>query len=601
MSYQVIARKWRPQTFREVVFQEHISRTLQNSITGGRVSHAYLFSGPRGVGKTTMARILSKALNCETGMTPEPCNRCNNCLEITDGSSFDVIEIDGASNRGIEDIRELRENVNFAPVKSRYKVYIIDEVHMLTREAFNALLKTLEEPPPHIVFMFATTEVHQIPETILSRCQKFYFKKIPLEPVVEHLRRIVEKEGLRISDRALYPIARSGGGSMRDAQSLLDQVISFSDQKKGDGPAEISELDALAILGIVPVESYITLARGIADLDAPLLIEEVNRVVSLGVDIPRYAEGFIEILRTLRLIKNGITVQEVLGLSDEEKGELRQTAERFHDEELGLMFRIADELQSSIRYSTNERINLEMALLDMVTAKKTPSIAGIVARLEEEGGGNSQAKTGYGGAAPPAKRGGPANDSREENKPAGPVNDSREETKKGGPVNGPRKEKKQDGARKAGSLEEAWRDFLASISETKKYLHLILQPAKAVFGERSLTITYAEGTDQGYYSRILNQNNIRFIRDEISARMGSEIEVKIGIAQSPAPGSDTPPEEKSPNDMNVPDEAGEIPPPEDEMMKKPEIAGFEKTRPNPTVEKIKELFHGEIIEKGDSK
>jgi len=258
-----------------------------NSIVKGRISHAYCFSGPRGVGKTTMARILAKALNCEKGPTPHPCGVCDNCREIRTSSSFDVIEIDGASNNSVEDIRELRENVNFAPVKSKYKIYIIDEVHMLSTAAFNALLKTLEEPPPHIVFIFATTEVHKIPDTILSRCQKFFFKRIPVEPIVRQLRVIADREGFRISDRALYPVARAAEGSMRDAQSLLDQVISFSD-RSAEGGDEIGEEDALAILGIVPLESHVRLLESIARCDTPSALEEFNRVVTLGVDIPRY-------------------------------------------------------------------------------------------------------------------------------------------------------------------------------------------------------------------------------------------------------------------------------------------------------------------------
>ena len=233
MSYQVIARKWRPQTFDEVVYQDHVSRTIRNSIKNGRIAHAYLFSGPRGVGKTTMARIVAKSLNCVNGPTSTPCGKCENCVEIRRGVSFDVIEIDGASNNGIDNIRELRENVNFAPAKSRYKIYIIDEVHMVTTAAFNALLKTLEEPPAHIIFIFATTEIHKIPDTILSRCQKYFFKKIPVDVVVAHLASIVEKEGYRVSQGALYPVARIADGSMRDAQSLLDQVISFSGAAEG--------------------------------------------------------------------------------------------------------------------------------------------------------------------------------------------------------------------------------------------------------------------------------------------------------------------------------------------------------------------------------
>jgi len=284
MSYQVTARKWRPQKFEEVVYQDHVSKTLKNSIEKGRVSHAYLFSGPRGTGKTTMARILAKALNCETGPTPSPCGECDNCREIRNSMSFDVIEIDGASNRGVNDIRELRENVNFAPVKAKYKIYIIDEVHMLTKEAFNALLKTLEEPPPHVVFIFATTEAHQVPDTILSRCQKYFFKKIPVDPIVRQLKNIIQHEGYRVSDRALFPIARAAEGSMRDAQSLMDQVISFSDSRKG-GDTEISEMDALSILGIVPVESYAVLLGSIAAADTAAVMAEVHRISIMGADI----------------------------------------------------------------------------------------------------------------------------------------------------------------------------------------------------------------------------------------------------------------------------------------------------------------------------
>lgn len=375
MSYQVIARKWRPRDFDGVIFQEHVSRTIKNSIKNNRVSHAYLFSGPRGVGKTTMARILARALNCENGPTDNPCGICENCKEIREGSSFDVIEIDGASNRGIENIRELRENVNFAPLKSRYKVYIVDEVHMLTKEAFNALLKTLEEPPPHIVFIFATTEIHQIPETILSRCQKYFFKKISIESIVGHLRNIVKAEAFKIDDKALYPIARAADGSMRDAQSLLDQVLSFSD-------GDTSEQDTLSILGIVPLESYIKLLSGIAESQRKKLIDESERVITLGIDIPRYISGFLDVIRAARLLKNGISVQGILGFSDVETAALKHVADKFHDEELSQIFKTGNDLQNDIRFSSNERINLEMALLDMAAVKSMPSLSSIIQKIE---------------------------------------------------------------------------------------------------------------------------------------------------------------------------------------------------------------------------
>ncbi|MBM2838973.1 MAG: dnaX [Deltaproteobacteria bacterium] len=228
MSYLVLARKWRPQVFEDVVGQEHVTRTLQNAIKTGRVAHAYLFTGARGVGKTSAARILAKALNCINGPTPVPCNTCEACREIAGGSSMDVFEIDGASNTGVDDIRELRENIKFPPIKCRYRIYIIDEVHMLSTNAFNALLKTLEEPPPHVIFVFATTDPQKIPVTILSRCQEFDFKRIPALLIQERLKGIAESEKIKITDRGLHIIAREADGGMRDAQSILDQVISFA-------------------------------------------------------------------------------------------------------------------------------------------------------------------------------------------------------------------------------------------------------------------------------------------------------------------------------------------------------------------------------------
>src|SRR5512135_1685968 len=227
MSYQVLARKWRPQVFEEVVGQEHITRTLQNAITSGRLAHAFLFSGPRGVGKTTTARILAKALNCAEGPTPTPCGKCNSCVETAAGTSVDVIEIDGASNRGIEHIRELREAVKYAPVGGKNKVYVIDEVHMLTNEAFNALLKTLEEPPPQVIFIFATTEPQKIPATIHSRCQRYDFRRIVPEQICSRLEHICKQEKVAFEKAALMLIARKAEGSMRDALSLLDQACSY--------------------------------------------------------------------------------------------------------------------------------------------------------------------------------------------------------------------------------------------------------------------------------------------------------------------------------------------------------------------------------------
>jgi DNA polymerase-3 subunit gamma/tau len=243
MAYIVSARKYRPQRFEELVGQEHIASTIKNAIVKNRVGHAYLFSGPRGIGKTSAARIFAKALNCEKGPTPSPCNNCIFCREITEGTALDLVEIDGASNRRVDEIRQLRENVRFVPSSAKYKIYIIDEVHMLTPEAFNALLKTLEEPPEHIVFIFATTEVNKVPQTIRSRCQQFVFKRIAISDIVGVLKGILEDVSMQAEDKALFWIAKNASGSMRDAESILDQMISYSE-------GIIKEEDVFYVLGI---------------------------------------------------------------------------------------------------------------------------------------------------------------------------------------------------------------------------------------------------------------------------------------------------------------------------------------------------------------
>ncbi len=548
MSYQVIARKWRPQTFDEVVYQDHISTTIRNSIKGGRISHAYLFAGPRGVGKTTMARIVAKSLNCATGPTESPCGTCENCLEIRDGRSFDVIEIDGASNRGIENIRELRENVNFTPVKSRYKVYIIDEVHMLTKEAFNALLKTLEEPPPHVVFIFATTEIHQVPETILSRCQKFFFKKMSVDALASHLKRIAGAEGFGIDDTALYAVSRAAEGSMRDAQSLLDQVISFSD-------GHINEESALAILGVVSLESHLNLLRYIAESRAVEAIAETDRVISMGADIPRYAAGILDAIRALRLMKSGVDMKTILGLSPEELSSLNSIRDLFNDEELSVFFRIITDLQRDLRFASNERIHVEMAVMDILAVKTRPSIASI---LEKD---RKHFRLLISRVIPVEKK-----------KPL--TLREPESTPKNLPL-----------PHRPAGIDRTWVELMKSFKGKEALPLHEARRGEAFLRDNVLTLLYPDDVDSSSFSRMLDTEELSAIKEEMTRLTGIEVAVAAPPRRRRISGA----AEKTPG-TELPGDAVMI---EDDM----EQTLLEK---NPMVEKLIELFHGRIIDtKGD--
>src|SRR4029077_18338397 len=298
MSYLVLARKWRPQSFEDIAGQAHIARTLQNAIRTNRIAHAYLFTGVRGVGKTTAARILAKALNCEKGPTPNPCNQCSHCEEITNGTSLDVLEIDGASNRGIDEIRQIIENVRYHPAKCRFKIYIIDEVHQVTKDAFNALLKTLEEPPSFVKFILATTEPHRLPETILSRCQRYDFRRISLKEIVHGLEEIAKKEGLNITEGALVLLAREADGSMRDAQSLLEQVLACAAPEGTKGaPSSVDEVSLQDILGLAERKVLYEISNAVIRGDAKRCIELVAEVVVQGCDVCRLSRDLVEHFR----------------------------------------------------------------------------------------------------------------------------------------------------------------------------------------------------------------------------------------------------------------------------------------------------------------
>jgi DNA polymerase III subunit gamma/tau len=375
MSYLVLARKWRPQTFAEVIGQPHVTRTLHNAVTRNRIAHAYLFCGARGVGKTSVARILAKTLNCLTPVASVPCNTCSNCREITQGNAVDVLEIDGASNRGIDSIRDLRETVRYRPAKSPYKIYIIDEVHMLTAEAFNALLKTLEEPPEHVVFLFATTEPHKIPATILSRCQRFDFRRISTQELVEHLRHITLQEQMGLPEGVLFALAREADGSMRDAQSLLEQILAFSGE-------DLSGAEILDILGIVDRQSVHKVAAAVLDSNARTCLEVVADLYRRGIDSKRFCQQLCDYFRNLLVLATGGQGSEsLLDLPEDEvpvlKGELSKTS----PESLHLIFQMVLKAEEDIRRSSLPRITLEMLLLRLTQLPRLESLEGVLAKL----------------------------------------------------------------------------------------------------------------------------------------------------------------------------------------------------------------------------
>ncbi len=359
MDYQVSARKYRPATFQDVIGQPHVVQTLSNAIASNRIAHAFLFSGTRGVGKTTMARILAKALNCDKGPTATPCDVCVNCQEIAQGTSVDVIEIDGASNTGVDDVREIRENVKFTPFHGHYRIYIIDEVHMLSTSAFNALLKTLEEPPAHVVFIFATTEIHKIPATILSRCQHFNFRRIPHAEIIQRLRFVAQQDGLAVEDRSLSAIARAGEGSMRDALSILDQAVAFAGKT-------VKHADLETLLGTVPQEHVRAMIAAVKAKDSPAAVNIVAQVLDQGHDLRAYCANLVEYARHMLVAAVVPSPEELRSLVETPEEDLRQIvtdAKAFTVEQTQELFRILSQAEDALRLSAHPRFVLESAVI----------------------------------------------------------------------------------------------------------------------------------------------------------------------------------------------------------------------------------------------
>ena len=378
MSYVVFARKWRPKNFDEVIGQDHITTTLKNAISNNRVAHAYIFTGPRGIGKTSVARILAKGLNCGNGPTASPCNKCTSCNSITTSTSMDVIEIDGASNNSVDQVRELRENIKFMPSYARYKVYIIDEVHMLSIGAFNALLKTLEEPPKHAKFVFATTNPEKVLPTILSRCQRFDFRRIPLRLIISKLKKIATTEKLNVSDDAIFSIARVSDGSMRDAESVLDQLASFCEKK-------ISQEDVITLLGIIEEDKLADVIERLSTKDTAGLLKAIDELIIKGKDISQFLTGLMGYFRNLMVLKVSSGLSSLIDLPDSFIARLKGQMKNFEIDELLYMFYTISATANAIKRSEVSRFIVEASLIKLSLRGEMmplPEIMDKIAHLE---------------------------------------------------------------------------------------------------------------------------------------------------------------------------------------------------------------------------
>ena len=376
MSYLVLARKYRPQTFDDVVAQTHVTRTLKNAISSNRLAHAILFTGPRGTGKTTIARILAKAMNCETGPAPSPCNTCRSCSEITSGSAPDVFEIDGASNNGVEQVRDIRENIKYLPAHSSYKIYIIDEVHMLSAAAFNALLKTLEEPPAHVIFLFATTEPRKIPVTILSRCQRYDLKRIETSDISGHLAAICQKERINIADESLELLAREADGSMRDALSLLDQVTT------GSG-GTLTHSDVIDVLGVVDGAVVHELAQATFKGDAPRILKIVDTVYRHGHSMVDLYTRLMEHFRNLLVIKLSPDSQNLMDLPSHEIDILRDQVQKVSPRYLNQVLEVLFRDERSIKWSSRPQMAFEVVMIKLLNIRPVLPIHDLIEKLDD--------------------------------------------------------------------------------------------------------------------------------------------------------------------------------------------------------------------------
>ncbi len=567
MAYIVLARKWRPKTFEEVVGQKHITTTLKNAIKADRLAHAYLFSGPRGIGKTTTARLLAKSLNCLKGPTPTACNKCPSCQEISQGTSLDVLEIDGASNRGIDEIRNLRANVKFTPAAGKYKVYIIDEVHMLTTEAFNALLKTLEEPPLHVKFIFATTQASRVPSTILSRCQRFDFRLLTVQEIVEQLKKIIQAEKIKITDEALISIARSAEGSMRDAQSVLDQLISFTEKK-------ITEEDVYILLGTVKEAVFEELTSAIARRDTAAGLKIINNLLNEGKDLRFFLSSCLEHFRNLVMLKLGEDSKQLVDLPFHTIQRLDLLSNQFSLEELLEIIYLLAEVEGASKGTHSIKFALEMAIISLTELPKVASFQDILKRLAElerklAGENNDSLKVSEVPASSDFSahsQAGHGVRSRGGSREKAEEVDRKEEGNEGGDQ-GATPNNKTGKILSLSQIEKFWPEIVQQVRKAKITAGAFLAEAKpSKLMDKVLTLDFKPSC-KFHKESVEGGNNKRLIQEIIKEKLDEDLAIKCILSQGEVEAED----------------------------KNPKFQAKAKSH-DPLIEKMLHLFKGEIIE-----
>lgn len=561
MSYLVLARKWRPKTFDDIVGQDYITQTLKNAVSSGKTAHAFIFSGPRGVGKTSTARIVAKALNCEKGPTPDPCSECTYCKEISEGKSLDVIEIDAASHTGVNDVREIIENIKYLPTSGKNKIYIIDEAHMLSQSAFNALLKTLEEPPPHVLFILATTEVHKIPVTILSRCQRYDFKKVTVDEIRQQLKTITSNEGVNIDDETLYLISQEADGSVRDSLSLMDQLIATFG-------SDIKHEEAVSILGILDKALIKSVLKSILENNPKSSIESLNSAIEKGISPRRFAEDLLKTLRYSVLVKTcGKSV--VSELSEEEITDIEKLTSKVNVESLESLFNLMLEDAENIQKSFYPQMALELTLIKLSTMERIVSIEDIISKIESLSGSSNP---GYGKSARMdehrvdyKKKDAPADIEHQPAKKAQVVNEESEAPKQGEPE----AKKNMPGENQKGGL-------LKFIKGKKRILGTRLEQANEIVIEDSRIRIICDKGSPGalYLKRQESKESIKNFSGEFLGR-----DMRIDIEETDSPGKKGGGDEK-----------------QSKNVKEQKAINKKKIHDDPIVKEAEEIFGGRVID-----